>query len=376
MAEIIRRGAKKFLVRVFVCRKAGKTIYHNKVVHGTKKDAQKYARDSETRRDLGTLDKPEADDPTLNTFLDQWLIEFKKGSVKERTYVNYEYILDRYVRPYIGKDRLSELTARRIQGLYNELSEVFSPRTVAFAHSLLRDSLNHAVVDDLIPANPTFSTRRPPRRKKLIDVFTPEEAERFIKTAKSDSQGITFWFALALGPRPEEYCALQWPDVDLNKCEATFHQSIWWPKGGGWKIEEVKTQSSLRTVNFSPKLAEALQRHKRNQNAQRLRLGKKYQNNNLVFASTIGTPLNFRHLTLRHLQPIMAKAKIGGAVNLYRLRHSFVTLSILSGADTKSVSRAAGHSSVAFTQDTYQHVLPAMRKDAAEKIGALLFGAV
>ena len=72
----------------------------------------------------------------------------------------------------------------------------------------------------------------------------------------------------------------------------------------------------------------------------------------------------------------MTKAKIQGPVNLYRLRHSFVTLSILSGADVKSVSRAAGHSSVAFTQDTYQHVLPAMRKDAAEKIGALLFGAV
>jgi len=137
-----------------------------------------------------------------------------------------------------------------------------------------------------------------------------------------------------------------------------------------------KTQSSLRTVNFSPALARALLAHKRSQAATRLRLGKKYQNYDLVFASQIGTPLNFRHLTLRHLEPIMTKAKIQGPVNLYRLRHSFVTLSILSGADVKSVSRAAGHSSVAFTQDTYQHVLPAMRKDAAEKIGALLFGAV
>lgn len=68
----------------------------------------------------------------------------------------------------------------------------------------------------------------------------------------------------------------------------------------------------------------------------------------------------------------MTKAKIGGPVNLYRLRHSFVTLSLLAGADVKSVSRAAGHSSVWFTHDTYQHVLPAMRQDAAEKIGKLL----
>jgi hypothetical protein len=38
----------------------------------------------------------------------------------------------------------------------------------------------------------------------------------------------------------------------------------------------------------------------------------------------------------------------------------------------KSVSRAAGHSSVAFTLDTF----PAMRKDAADRIGALLFGTI
>ena len=77
---------------------------------------------------------------------------------------------------------------------------------------------------------------------------------------------------------------------------------------------------------------------------------------------------------MRHLRKIMEKAEIEEPKNLYRLRHSFVTLSILSGADLKSVSRAAGHSSVAFTMDTYQHVLPSMRKDAAEKVGALLFG--
>jgi len=377
MAEIVSKGPGKWLVRVFLKRVDGRTKYHNKVVHGTKSDAQKYARSAETKRDLGTLDKPSSEDPTLNKFLDGWLKEFKKGSVKERTYEGYTFVLDNYVRPQLGKDRLTELTARRIQGHYNDLSEAgYSPRTVAFAHSLLRDALNHAVVEELLPSNPTFSTRRPARIKKAIDVFTPEEAERFIKAAQSDRMGIVFWFALALGPRPEEYTALQWADLDLQRCEASFHRSVWWPNSGGWKIEEVKTQSSLRTVNFSPVLADALARHKRIQSAYRLKRGKKYQNNGLVFASLKGSPMTLKNLTRRHLAPIMKRAKIEGQVNLYRLRHSFVTLSLLAGADVKSVSRAAGHSSVWFTQDTYQHVLPAMRQDAADKIGRLLFGSV
>lgn len=377
MAEIIKRGEGKWLVRVFTGRVDGRTRYHNKVIHGTKKKAQQYARETETKRDLGTLDKPAKDDPTFRTFLDGWMKEFKKGSVKERTFEGYVYTLKQYVRPYLGEDRLSELTARRIQSVYNELSESgLSPRTVAFAHSLIREALNQAVIDDLLPANPALSTRRPARKKRAIEVFTPAEAERFIKAAKSDPLGIVFWFALAVGARPEEYLALQWADLDLEKAEVTIHRSIYFPKGGSWKIEEVKTESSLRKVNFSQVLASALADHKRKQFAHRLRRGNKYQNNGLVFASPLGTPLHLRNLSLRHLVPIMERAKIAGPRNLYRLRHSFATLSLLAGVGTKIVSRAMGHSSVAFTMDTYQHVIPSMRKEAAEKIGKILFGAV
>lgn len=377
MAEIIPRGERKFLVRIFLRRVNGRTKYHNKVVRGTKKDAEKYARQAEVKRDLGTLEKPESDDPVFGKFLDGWMREFKKGTVRDRTYEGYVYTLKQYVRPYLGDDRLSELTARRIQSAYSELSESgLSPRTVAFAHSLIREALNQAVADDLLPANPALSTRRPTRIKKAIEVFTPEEAGRFIKAAKKDRLGIVFWFALATGMRPEEYLALQWNHIDLGNLEVNVRQTIYFPKGGGWRVEEVKTASSLRTVEFEERLARALSEHKINQAAQRLRLGKKYQNNNLVFATPKGAPLQYRNLTLRHLVPIIEAAKIDGPRNLYRLRHSFVTLSLLCGIDSKAVSRAAGHSSVAFTLDTYQHVLPSVRKEAAERIGKLLFKAV
>src|SRR5713226_2999091 len=97
--QIIKRGDNKWLVRIFIRRNAeGKRLYHNKLIRGTKKKAQEYARDAETKRDLGTLDKPPNDDPTLNKFLDDWLTDFKKGTVKERTYAGYQYILDQYVR--------------------------------------------------------------------------------------------------------------------------------------------------------------------------------------------------------------------------------------------------------------------------------------
>lgn len=377
MAEIIPRGEGKWLVRVFVRRVAGRTKYHNKVVHGTKKDAQKYARQAETKRDLGILDQPAVDDPTFKSFLDGWMVQFKKGSVTERTYEGYAYQIKQYVVPYVGQLRLSELTARKIQDTYNHLHEQgYSPRTIAFSHSLIRDALNQAVVDDLLPFNPSLSTRRPPKKKKPIKVLTPEQAEAFMKSAKKDSLGILFWFALAVGLRPEEYLALQWPELDVEKQQVTVLRTIYFKKGGGWQFEDVKTESGLRTVRFDKRLAQALAVHKRSQTQRRFALGKKYQNNNLVFAAPKGTPLQMRNLALRHLVPIMERAKIDGPMNLYRLRHSFVTLSLMLGVDAKQVSRAAGHASVAFTQDNYQHALPSVEKDAAERIGKLLFGVV
>jgi integrase len=191
MAEIIPRGTDKWLVRISVLRNDnGKRKRHSKLINGKKKDALKYAREIETKRDLGTLDKPKIQDPTLGDYLNDWLVAFKKKTVKERTYAGYEYVLKQYVRPYLGKDKLSELTVLRIQSVYNELSEAgLSPRTVSFAHSLIQDALNQAVLGRLIEFNPTLSTRRPPRKKKPIDVFSPEEAERFMKAANLPLHG-------------------------------------------------------------------------------------------------------------------------------------------------------------------------------------------
>ena len=43
------------------------------------------------------------------------------------------------------------------------------------------------------------------------------------------------------------------------------------------------------------------------------------------------------------------------------------------GLDPKEVSMMMGHSSVAFTQDRYQHVLPSMREATSQRLEKLLF---
>lgn len=52
--------------------------------------------------------------------------------------------------------------------------------------------------------------------------------------------------------------------------------------------------------------------------------------------------------------------------------HTHASLLLQAGVSIKVVSERLGHRTIALTMDTYAHVLPAMDRDAAERLGALL----
>jgi integrase len=60
-------------------------------------------------------------------------------------------------------------------------------------------------------------------------------------------------------------------------------------------------------------------------------------------------------------------------IRLYDLPHTAATLALAAGVPAKVVSEQLGHASVAFTLDTYAHVLPHMQDEAAAKFETLLF---
>ena len=52
-------------------------------------------------------------------------------------------------------------------------------------------------------------------------------------------------------------------------------------------------------------------------------------------------------------------------IRLHDLRHTHGSLLIKDGIPVKVVSEPLGHANIAFTMQTYQHVLPGMQADAA-----------
>ncbi|MEX0658006.1 MAG: tyrosine-type recombinase/integrase [Egibacteraceae bacterium] len=57
-------------------------------------------------------------------------------------------------------------------------------------------------------------------------------------------------------------------------------------------------------------------------------------------------------------------------IRLHDLRHTHASLLLARGVHPKIVSERLGHHSVAFTLDTYAHVMPGMQAEAAESLAS------
>jgi len=61
-----------------------------------------------------------------------------------------------------------------------------------------------------------------------------------------------------------------------------------------------------------------------------------------------------------------------GSVRFHDLRHTFASLMLLRGAKPEVISEALGHASVAFTMDTYSHIISGMQEEAMALLDEVL----
>jgi integrase len=361
-------------VRIFRGRDAGgKKLYFNKVIEGKKAVAQKYLTGKSREKDLGIF--VETSRQTVSDHLDFWL-KTVKTRLARQTYESYEMLLRLHIRPRIGLMRLSEVKIHDIQIIYSDMeANALSARTIRYVHTVLSMAMKKAVQLSYIIKNPCDYAELPKQVRDETKVFSHQQASLFLQHAKNNKHSLIFEIALVTGMRPEEYLGLRWSDIDLAKGIVSVQKALVWHRtGGGWSLEEPKTKKSRRSIPLPKSLADKLKSHRKKQLAYRFELGSAYQNNDLVFASEIGTPLNSRNLAQRHFDKILKDAGLAdlGFV-LYSLRHTCATLLLLSGENPKVVSERLGHSSVKMTLDTYSHVLPGMQESASDKLESMLF---
>jgi integrase len=115
---------------------------------------------------------------------------------------------------------------------------------------------------------------------------------------------------------------------------------------------DTKTQKSRRVL-LLPRLAvDALKDHREQQAADRLAAGELWQDNRLVFASSVGTPMD-RHNVQREFRKITEAAGLGSAWVPREMRHTFVSLMSFS-APLEDIADLVGHKGTATTETVYR----------------------
>jgi hypothetical protein len=156
------------------------------------------------------------------------------------------------------------------------------------------------------------------------------------------------------------------PKLYLQQLLSTLHQSTIILLAR----REIKTQHSRRRVAMTPKLAAYLRGYQAERQGLYLVLGQPLTLDSLVFAHLDGRP--FDPSVLSHaFGKIAARADLKG-LRFHDLRHTFASLMLLRGAKPKVISEALGHSSVAFTMDTYSHIIEGMQEDAMALLDEVL----
>ncbi len=207
-----------------------------------------------------------------------------------------------------------------------------------------------------------------------IRPYTPEEAKRFLDAARTHRLGAFFSTALALGLRKGEALALKWPAIDLERSTLSVQytpQRVKMPgeKKGRLLLKEPK-RSSRRTLNLPGVIVSELLEQRRRQEEERALAGSRWKEAGFVFASGIGTPIEPRNLERASSE--IVKAAGLPRVRVHDLRHTAATLLLAQGVHPRVVMELLGHSQIAVTMNTYSHVVPSLRKEAAEKMEAVL----
>lgn len=342
----------------------------------------------------------------------EWLRAKEMAQLEASTLAQYRQFLALHIAPFIGSKLVTEVND--INALRQFEGDLFrggrSPAMIRKVLTSLSGILGKAkelkfILDNqasgLQPTSPKHRHRK--RRLELgVDVPLPSEVALFLKAAQAMPLR---WYALLLlktttGLRASEVRGLIWPNLDLG--QGVLHVRQRADRYG--KIGPPKSEAGRRSISIGPELVRVLRqwqlvcpRRMRFDNNGRPLLdaeGKPVMELHYVFPTLEGGILNYHRIINQGLRPAMLAAGLTTPVlrdgqpmvdskgrpivrikyqGLHCLRHYYASVRLnqlgKAGAGReyafKRLQTEMGHAHFKMTMDTYAHVFPEQRDDAA-----------
>jgi integrase len=325
---------------------------------------------------------------TVNRLLDLYLDGLDADdALSAKTRYDYRHYADDYVRPHLGGQRVRDVTPEVVLTWQRKLTKEggtkrakaddgtllpgkpLAPNTIRLARSPLSGAFKLAVENGMVAVDPTAGVPRPQRKRSVPKHWTPEQAREFLALMEGDRTWTVWAFLLGSGLRIGELVWLRWPNVDLRQRSVRIvdfastlgHDLV--PSAG-------KSHDAVRTIDLDDGLVKVL-KSQRKQQAHEALAAKTYETSDYVFTKQDGG--SYHPQRLSRILGVYSEELGLPRLTAHGLRHTSATLMLAGGVPPKVAAERLGHSDPTLFTNLYSHVTPTMQRDAADRIGELLF---
>jgi integrase len=329
---------------------------------GARKRVQGYARSHDDARKKLTELIRRADQGipvasvnwTVAEYLTYWLRQVVREDRRPKTYQGYEGVVRLHLIPGLGSKQLAKLSAQDVRTFINRTRQEcqcckhgwddqreeprccaqpggaccqlrLSARMVQSIHAVLRNAVESAVREEIIPRNVAKLVPVPAPRYKINRGLTVQQAREMLRAADGQRLYALYVLAVFLGLRRGELLGLRWQDVDLVGAKLEVVQTLQ-RVSKSLRLVPPKTDDSARTIPLPAVCVEALREHRKRQFAERAAALPDWQDHGLVFPSRRGTPMEPDNLRRSWGGNAPGLAKLVSMIFAIRASHSCSTL--------------------------------------------------
>ncbi len=298
-------------------------------------------------------------------YCDGWL-QLRRTKIRESTYIKYENILKKHIKPRLGSAYPSGITTGAVNDFCRELldREKLSVKSVHDILCVLHGILKYTATQ--FPGTfPSIEICYPKESRREMRVLSRDEQKRFVKYLLDDTDACKFGVLLMLftGLRIGEMCALKWEDVDTEEntvsVSAAMQRLRRADADSAAKTKIVigapKSDTSVRTIPLMGNAAELCRRFD-------VHCPKAY-----ILTGT--TEFMEPRLLQYRIKKYASKCGLDG-VHAHTLRHTFATRAVEVGFEIKSLSEILGHANTTITLDRYVHSSLELKRSNMDKLTA------
>ena len=263
-----------------------------------------------------------------------------------------------YIIPHLGNLRLDQLGVENQQQFVTRIADGVSRKTVVNVIGTLSSMLNTAKDWGYTCESVSLDKLALPERSVTTRArfFSADEVRRIL--AAADEPWRTMFATLALtGMRAAELLGLQWVDVDFEHRLIYVRRSAWYGR-----VQTPKTKKSEAVLPMPEPLARVLQSYQQQWRP---------NPHGFLFVTRNDRPPSSNKVVEQRLWPVLDQLGIPRC-GLHAFRHTHTSLLLEVGATPKVTQEQLRHSDVRTTLGVYAHVIGDARRQAVEKVAAIL----